>query len=160
MHVADSIENILKLQIDAFSVFRDLLLRQHAALTQRSVEAIEKSFSFHAQCVRQLEILDSDFKSVLATAGVSQSANRVEHILAILPMSHRSRLQSLWSGLLLLATECRTQNAVNNRLVGISRLNTEAALRVLKGQGSVPTATYAQDGKVTAQASPAAIATA
>lgn len=160
MHVADSIEQILKLQIDAFSAFNELLLRQHLALAQRSIEAIDECFSLHTRCVTQLERLDSDFKSVLKSAGISHAATQVEPFLALLPVTHRARLQSLWNELLSLATACRTQNATNSRVVGIRRLNTEAALRILKGQGSVPTATYSPDGKVPAQASTAAIATA
>lgn len=160
MNVVDSIEKIFRLQIDAFAHFREVLLREHAALTQRNFQAMDDCFAEHAQCISQLEKLDRDFKAALARTGAPQGAKGVEHLLTTLPMIHQSRLQLLWNNLLTLVTTCQDQNSVNSRMVSINRLTTEAALRILKGQGSVPTATYAPDGKVSAHATQPAIATA
>ena len=159
MHVADAIETIFRYQIDAFAIFRDVLLREHTALTQRNFKVINDCVTEHAQCVAQLEKLDHDFKAVLKQASAAQEVKTVDHILATLPQIHRSRLQAQWAALLNLVAECRDQNAVNSRLINVNRLNTEAALRVLKGLASVPTATYSPDGKVSAPSTLSAIAT-
>lgn len=160
MHAADSIEKIFRLQQEAFAHFRDVLLRENAALMHRDFQAIDACFAEHAQCVTRLEKLDHEFKAMLARAGASHAARGVEQVLATLPTSYQSRLQLLWNELLALVTACQAQNEVNSRLVTISSLTTEAALRILKGQGSVPPATYSPDGKVSAHSTQSAIATA
>lgn len=160
MHVADSIEKIFRLQQEAFADFRDVLVRENAALTHRNFQAIDACFAEHAQCVTRLEKLDHEFKATLARAGASHAAKGVEQVLSTLPASYQSRLRSLWNELLAMVTACQEQNAVNSRLVTISSLTTEAALRILKGQGSMPTSTYSPDGKVSAHSTQSALATA
>jgi flagellar biosynthesis/type III secretory pathway chaperone len=153
------LEDLLRRQLHAYARFRDLLHAEHRALTRRDRAALEQCIGERSYLVAELEALDQSFADLLRRHGVAVSPAAVRKLLDRLPRRGDPAPSDLWRQLLTVAAECRDQNALNGRIIDLNRQQTERVLRLLTGNGG-GSATYAADGKVAHQKTPATLATA
>lgn len=160
MNLAVSLLQTLPCQTAVYTRFLDLLHAERAALAQAQPAALENCTAERMQLMTELEVLDLELRTLFENAKLTFSARAVKQFIATVAEPQRSQLARSWHQLLSIAAECKQHNAINSKIVDTRRQHTDRVLRILMGQITPTTTTYAADGRVQPTAASATLATA
>lgn len=146
-------------QLSAFTELDAILQDEHRALLNQDREALNQCLVRRAPVLAQIESLDDRVAACLRTLRVEPSRAGVEQCFANLSPVPRQRAQSVFAALREVAERCRKQNEINGKVIVHRQRNADRVLRILSGNTSPGSATYAPDGRVAAQSLPRTIAT-
>lgn len=146
-------------QFSAFTELDTILQDEHRALLDRDRDGLNQCVARRAPVLAQIESLDNQVAACLRALRVEPSRAGVEQCFANLSPAVRQRAQSVFAALREVAERCRKQNEINGKVIVHRQRSADRVLRILSGNTSPGSVTYAPDGRVAAQSLSTTIAT-
>ncbi|MEA3244191.1 MAG: flagellar protein FlgN [Pseudomonadota bacterium] len=131
-----SLEDLLTREIQCSERLLVCLQAERSALTQRDLQALEKTTQDKIQHTRQLEQLDQQRQKLVSELGFAEDAESLQRCLDSLPRA--DALKHLWQQILTNIEACQTGNLTNGGILESGRQHIEQALRILRGQSASP----------------------
>ena len=127
-------ETLLREELAAVEVLRDLLRQEHDALRTRDAPTLERLASEKQTCADGLRGLETRRLDVLRERGLAAELSGWTAILATAAPAERGILADLVAALEHAAAQARDQNDINGAIIAASRSHVERALAILSGR--------------------------
>jgi flagella synthesis protein FlgN len=131
-----SLETVLTREVQCTECLLACLEAERSALTQRDLQALEKTTQDKIQHTQLLEQLDQQRQKLVAELGFATDADGLQHCLNSL--SRADTLKHLWQQILANIEACQTSNLTNGGILESGRQHIEHALRILRGESATP----------------------
>ena len=139
----DQVRGLLDQEVENLQSLLSILRREHDALVNSDVEALEQITGLKNQALSiQANLTNSRQKLLASTQGGAVNDQLADYVAS----GDDSTLEALYMRLSSLAEECHSQNRTNGRLIGQKHQLTLGALDILRHTDSKG-ATYSLSGK-------------
>lgn len=122
---------LLHREIEHIYNLMNLLEQESAALGEHHPTALEEVVTSKQEIIRQLELVNQERESLLATMKPGVNSNQLKRTAA--PFSNNKELTVLWDQLVSLAEKCQEQNRANGSIVELASRQSRHALDILRG---------------------------
>ncbi|MDX1734285.1 MAG: flagellar protein FlgN [Halioglobus sp.] len=144
MPMQEQLQALLDQEIENLQTLLGILHREHDALVNADVDAIERITQSKNQALTAQAELTRSRRHLVQTAWGSDTDESLEQYIASFDD------QSLWhsfSRLSALAMQCNDSNRTNGRLIAHKQQQTRDALDILRRTDSAATTTYSHSGR-------------
>jgi flagella synthesis protein FlgN len=131
-----SLETVLTREVQCTECLLVCLEAERSALTQRDLQALEKTTQDKIQHTQLLEQLDQQRQKLVTELGFATDVDGLQHCFNSL--SRADTLKHLWQQILANIEACQTSNLTNGGILESGRQHIEHALRILRGESATP----------------------